>query len=393
MFKTVKKGFKVFVMVISAALLLAAPSYAQNVVKIGCIMNTSGPAAHLGIVGLKGIQLAVEELNKAGGISVGGKMHKVELINYDDKCSAKDAVTVTERLINSDKVPAIIGPVCSHATLAAMELTEKNKIPMISMFSASMKITSLGYKYIFRTGPQAAMQVETITRYAMEDLKVKKMALIGRNDAWSKSVADQMKKRVEARGGKMVATEFYELGSTDFYSILMKVKMANPEFIYMNSLTEDGSMLLKQARELGIKAILASTDELANEKAMKLSGKAIEGLYTYLITGPSKPYQKKYEEMYEKKYGEQSLTMDKGGWDAVMVIADAMKRAGSLDPVAIRDALSKTKKFPGMKATLSFSESGQATSDMYAGQIRNGKVHYIKEIKIFENPPYPVDRE
>lgn len=85
--------------------------------------------------------------------------------------------------------------------------------------------------------------------------------------------------------------------------------------------------------------------------------------------------------------------MDKGGWDAVMVIADAIHRAGSLDPTAIRDALKRTKNFPGMKATLSFSESGQATSAMYAGQIRSGNTHIIKEIKIFDNPPFPVDRE
>lgn len=109
--------------------------------------------------------------------------------------------------------------------------------------------------------------------------------------------------------------------------------------------------------------------------------------------GPTKPHQKKYEEMYEKKYGEKSVTMDKGGWDAVMVIADAIHRAGSLDPTAIRDALKRTKNFPGMKATLSFSESGQATSAMYAGQIRSGNTHIIKEIKIFDNPPFPVDRE
>jgi branched-chain amino acid transport system substrate-binding protein len=274
-----------------------------------------------------------------------------------------------------------------------MELTEQNKIPMLVMFSASMKITSMGYKYVFRTCPQSAMQTEATAKYAMEDLKLKKAAFIGRNDAWAKSSLEQFTKRVKARGGEVVAAEFFDLGSTDFYSQLTKIKMANPEFLYMVSLTEDGSMLIRQARELGLKCVLTGTDELANEKAFQLAGKAMDNVYCYLISGPTQPYQKKYEELYASKYPEKSTTLDKGGWDQVMLIADALKRAGSLDPTAIRDALAKTKNFQGMKLDVTFSDIGQVQAKMYMAYLKDNKWHFIKDMKIFDNPPLPVDRE
>jgi len=170
---------------------------AQKIVKIGGLMNTSGGAAHIGRTSLNGALLAVEEINGRGGVTVGGEKYKIELINYDDKCVAKDSVSAAERLIRSDKVPLIQGPICSHCCLAVMEITEKEKIPLLTPIASSMKITSLGYKYIFRTWSNAGIQTETVTRFAAQDLKLKTAAYIGQNNAWGRSSFDEFKARLE----------------------------------------------------------------------------------------------------------------------------------------------------------------------------------------------------
>ena len=377
----------------AAALFAAGAAHAQDIIKFGTILTTSGPAAHLGLTALHGAEVAIDTINSQGGIMLGGKRHTAKLVQYDDKCSAKDAVAVTERLLNEDKVPFIIGAVCSHATLAMMELTEKAKIPVVNAISASMKVTSQGYKYIFRTGPQSAMQAETVSRFVSEDLKLKKAAYIGRNDAWSQSASAQFKKRVEARGGSVVATEFYELGSTDFSSLLMKIKMANPEFLWIVSLSEDGALVVKQARELGIKAVLIGTDDMVNDQTFKVAGPAIEGMYSYYGGGPAKPEALAYEKVFEQKFKTKSMAIDKSGYDVVMLVADALKRAGSQDSEKITAALRATKQYKGIRTSYSFEDSGQAKSEMWMVKVEGMQPKFIKEIPIFTNPPLPVDRE
>lgn len=369
----------------------AAPdASAQKTVKIGSILTTSGAAAHLGQGTLNGALYAVDELNAKGGITVKGEKYKIQYINYDDKCIAKDAVVAVERLVRQDRVPVILGATCSHATLAAMEVTEKEKIPMVNALSASMKITGMGYKYIFRTGPQSAIQTEAITRFAVQDLKLKNAAFIGRNDAWSRDSAEQFKTRLEARGGKVLVTQFYELGTTDFYPQLTKAKMANPEFIYFVSLCEDGALAVKQARELGIKVPLMGTDEMANEQFSRIAGNAGEGSYLYYGGGPAKPKGIEYVKNYEKKYGIASTGIDRAGYDTLMVIAAAIERAGDVkDGQKIRDALMETD-FDGIRSKYSFAPNGQAKCEMWIVRVEKGKVNFLKEIPVYENPAAPM---
>ncbi len=363
---------------------------AQKLVKIGGLLTTSGAAAHLGKTALNGALFAVDDLNAKGGITVAGEKYKVELINYDDKCVAKDAVTATERLLRQDRVKVILGTICSHCALAAIEITEKEKIPMLVPIAASVKITSSGYKYVFRTWSHAAIQAETITHFAVQDLKLKTMAYIGRNDAWSRSTAEEFQKRFEKRGGKILVTEFYELGNTDFYPQLTKAKNANPDMIYFCSLTEDGALAVKQARELGIKAQLMGTDEFGNEQFFRVAGKAVEGTYVYWTEGPKKPKSLEFEQRFKKKYNLDSIAIDKGSYDALNILANAMERAGTIsDTQKIREALAKTD-FEGIRQRYTFAENGQAKIDMWIVKIEKGKPTFVKPIPVYENPVEPL---
>jgi branched-chain amino acid transport system substrate-binding protein len=386
-----KKGWFSFAVVVGIfAFLMLPQASAQKVVKIGGLLTTSGPAAHLGKTCLTGAQMAVEEINAKGGLAIGGEKVKVELINYDDKCVAKDAVSATERLLKQDKVPVILGAICSHCMLAAMEVTEKEKIPIVTPIASSVKITGMGYKYVFRTWSNAAIQAETVTRFASEDLKLKTAAYIGRNDAWSRSAADEFKKRWEKRGGKLLVTEFYELGATDFYPQLTKAKNANPDLIYFCSLSEDGALAVKQAKELGIKAQLMGTDEMGNDQFFKVSGGAIEGAYIYWTEGPKKQKSLDYEQRYKKKYGVDSIAIDKGGYDSLNIIAQALEKAGTItDTSKIRDALAKTD-YDGIRQRFSFSDNGQAKVEMWIVKIENKKPKFVKPIPVYNNPAEPL---
>lgn len=386
-----KKSWLLFAVVVGFISFLMLPqARAEKVVKIGGLLTTSGPAAHLGKTCLTGAQMAVDEINSRGGLTVGGEKYKVELINYDDKCVAKDAVSATERLLKQDKVPVILGAICSHCMLAAMEITEKDKIPIVTPIASSVKITSMGYKYVFRTWSNAAIQAETITRFASEDLKLKTAAYIGRNDAWSRSTADEFKKRWEKRGGKLLVTEFYELGATDYYSQLTKAKNANPDLIYFCSLSEDGALAVKQAKELGIKAQIMGTDEMGNDQFYKVSGGAIEGAYIYWTEGPKKPKSLEFEQRYKKKYGIESIAIDKGGYDSLNIIANAMEKAGTVtDTSKIRDALAKTD-YEGIRQRYSFADNGQAKVEMWIVKIEQKKPKFIKPIPVYKNPAEPL---
>ncbi len=385
-----KKSFMVMLAILCFLFLAHPEASAQKVAKIGGIFTTSGAAAHLGKTGLNGVYLAIEEINAKGGITIGGEKYKLELITYDDKCVAKDAVSITERLVRQDKVPVIIGAVCSHCTLAAMEITEKEKIPIVNAVSASMKITQMGYKYIFRTGAQTAIQMETITRFAAVDLKMKTAAYIGRNDAWARSGADEFKLRFEKRGGKVLVTEFYELGTTDFYPQLTKAKNANPDFIHTCALAEDGGLLVKQAQELGIKAQIIGNDSTANDLFFGIAGDASEGMYVFWNGGPTGAKVLEYEKRYKKKYGIDSIAPDIMNYDALYIVANALERAGTVtDGPKIRDALAKTD-FDGIRQRFTFAENGQAKCEMWIAKIEKRKIKFVKQILIYDNPPAPL---
>jgi len=365
---------------------------AENVLKIGGVLTTSGPAAHLGTITYNGVKIAVDEVNKKDGVDIAGKKYHIKFINYDDKCSAKDAVNVVQRLVERDQVSAIVGPICSHAALAFMPYVAQKKIPTVTPIAASMKVTTLENQYMFRTGAQTAMQTETVSRYAMEDLKLKKAAYIGRNDAWSKSASDQFRKRVEARGGTITAMEFYELGSTDFYSQLSKVKESNPDFVWFVALAEDGALLLKQAREMSLPGVIFGTDEFSNELFYKLAGQAANDVYFYWGGGPPSAAAADYEKKYMKEYDIKSIGLDKVGYDTLLLVADAIDRAGSLESQKIRDALAK-EDFNGIRGHYTFSETGQAMTEMWIGKVENLQTKFVKKIEVYDNPPIPVDRE
>jgi branched-chain amino acid transport system substrate-binding protein len=160
----------------------------------------------------------------------------------------------------------------------------------------------------------------------------------------------------------------------------------------MVSLSEDGALLLKQAREMGLSATIFGTDEFSNEFFFELAGQAANNAYFYWGGGPPKEDAKEYEKIYQKKYGIKSIGLDKVGYDTLLIMADAIDRADSLEGEKIKDALYETD-FNGIRGHYSFSETGQAMTEMWIGKNEDLKTVYVKKIDVYDNPPFPVDRE
>jgi len=387
------KRFAVLVCVVLAVFLFSAGTILaqEEVIKIGGLLNTSGGAAHIGQTTLRGAQLAVKEINAAGGILIGTKKYKVQLVNYDDKCSAKDSLSAAERLINNDKVGAVLGPICSHCCLAIMELMDKRKVPFVAPIAASAQLTKMGSKHVFQIWSTAAVQVETIVQYAVDSLKLKRGVLFTQNNAWGKSGADEFNLRLKARGGEVLGIEFYEQTNRDFYSALTKVKSLNLDFIFFLSQAEDGAMLVKQARELGVKAQLMGTDDMGNEQFFKVAGDAGAGMPCYWSSGPKNQKAVDYEKRYKTEYGQESIAIDKSGYDGLYMITEAMTKAGTaLDGAKIRDALSKID-YEGTRQRFTFNERGGAKIVMWIARMeKNQQLKLLFELPIYDNPSAPI---
>lgn len=336
--------------------------------KIGSVLATSGASASLGQPVYDGVVYAVKKLNDAGGVTINGEKYTVKLIQYDDKGTADSTISAVQRLIENDKVAAIIGPITSTSALATMEVTEKAKIPMITPTAASPAVTQKGYKYIFRSIITGAEQVEAVTEYATKQMNLKTGAILARNDDWGRSSVDEFKKRLAAKGGQVVATEFFEATDKDFSSQLAKIKAANPDFVYVVSLTEDGAPIVKQYREMGIKAQLFS-GEAANAAMAKLVGKDIVGVMTYFGYGPSSPETQAFEADFQKVMNKKSDPYNYNGADTLNLLVKAFEKAGTIsDSEKLRTALLQTN-YKGLKATYKFNDNGQANHTVWITKV------------------------
>jgi branched-chain amino acid transport system substrate-binding protein len=365
--------------VVSVALLVLAllgsvprAMAADTVVKVGNIEPLSGPSAAVGQQGKFARDMAVEEINAAGGIkSLGGA--KLEMIYADSESKPEKGVAEAERLINTEKVHVLTGCWNSSVTYPTTAVAERYGIPFIVPVSVADKITDQGFKTVFRiaakdswwTRDQFAflkdMEAETKT-------KLESVAFVYENGDWGKGFAEQWKKLAEKAGLKVVMDEPYPSTSTDLSPVVNKIKRANPDVLMLVSNAADAILLTNTLAEYKVKpkAIIASGGGHADPSFLKAVGK--NGQYLYDIveweTDVNKPGVKEINKKFNDRYGYNLAGESVDAYIAMYVLADALERAGSLDPKAIRDALAKTKLTtgPAMIASydaIEFDETGQ----------------------------------
>jgi len=360
----------------------AAPAPAAKpviVVKLGHVAPMTGPQAHLGKDNENGARLAIEELN-AQGLEIGGAKASFELLAEDDQADPKQGSIVAQKLVDA-KVQGVIGHLNSGTTIPASKLYSDAGIPQISGSATNPKYTQQGFKTAFRVMANDVQQGKALGEFAAKQ-GAKTVAIVDDRTAYGQGLADEFRKSAEAAGIKVVATEYTNDKATDFKAILTKIKSKKPDLVFYGGMDAQGGPMAKQMKELGIKAKFLGGDGVCTPEFMKLGGEASEGNYCSL---PGMPLEKlakgpEFKDKFNKKFGAEIQLYAPYVYDAVLVMADSMKRADSVDPAKYLPEVGKTK-YDGVTAVIEFDEFGDLKGgaiSMY--QYKGGKLEYVETL-------------
>jgi branched-chain amino acid transport system substrate-binding protein len=345
---------------------------------IGEYGSLTGSTATFGISTKNGIEIAVDEANKAGGV-LGKKIH---VIVEDDQSLPQEAQTVVTKLINKDHVIALLGEVSSSRTLAAAPTAQDAKIPMISPSATNPEVTKKG-DYIFRVCFLDPFQGFVMAKFATSTLKIKNVAILRdiKND-YSVGLAEAFTNNFTKMGGMIVANESYSEGDTDFSAQLTSLRSKNPEAIFVPGYYQEVGLIARQARKLGITVPLMGGDGWDSPKLTEIGGEAINGSYYsnhFSVYDPSPAIQKFVSE-YKTRYGAVPDALAGLGYDAAGVLIDAIKRANSTEPSKIRDAIAETKDFPGISGKITIGKDRNAVKSAVVLQVKDGKLPPVESI-------------
>ncbi|AVX21070.1 MAG: ABC transporter substrate-binding protein [Bacillota bacterium] len=344
---------------------------------IGTNFEMTGNAASYGQGSVKNIRLAIEEINAAGGVL--GK--KIRLVEGDNKSEPSESANVTTKLITQDKVVAIIGPAASSNAIAAAPICDQFGIPLVPSSATASGVTvdkdGKTHPYVFRTCMINPFQGKVGAAFAIDTLKAKTAVIVVDNSTdYSKDLAAEFEKNFIEKGGKILGKEAYLAKDTDFRAILTKIKQMNPDIIYLPGYYNESALFIKQARELGLNLPIVGGDAWDSPTLVEVAGaKALNNTFFtnhYSIESQNE-LSKKYVEAYQKKYGELPDAIGAMAYDAAYLVADAIKRAGSADPKAIRDALEATKDFKGISGTITFDDKHNPIKSAFIIEFVDGK--------------------
>ncbi|MGA0007416.1 MAG: branched-chain amino acid ABC transporter substrate-binding protein [Burkholderiaceae bacterium] len=331
------------------------------VVKIGHVGPTSGAIAHLGKDNENGGRMAIEELN-AAGMTIGGKKVTFELLAEDDAADPKQGTAAAQKLVDA-KVNGVIGHLNSGTTIPASSIYHDARLPQISPSATNPKYTRQGFDTTFRLVADDTQLGGTLGRYAIETLKGKTVAVIDDRTAYGQGVADEFEKGVTSAGGTLVAREFTNDKATDFNAILTSIKGKNPDVVFFGGMDAVAGPMLKQMKALGINAKFMGGDGICTAGLPALAGDGLADDMVYCeeacaVDEAGKAAMDKFREDFKAKYGAEVQVYAPYVYDAVKLMADAMKRADSADPAKYLPELAKTSGYQGVTGNISFDEKG-----------------------------------
>jgi len=372
---------KVLVFGMALSLLTAGLAYGADPIKIGSVMRLSIGAEH-GTPCARGVEMAVAEVNKAGGINGS----KVELIGEDEKDSPASAVNAVQKLINVDKVVAMVGPMTSGDTMASGKIANDAKVIMISPTATTPQLSGYG-AYIYRGCSRIDTQAQVLTDYVVKNWKPKTVAIFFSNEPYGKGCAGLFTKFFEKNGVKVVATESFMRGSRDFKAQLTKIKGTNPDFLFIPGYTPETAPAAAQARQLGMKQKILGVYGDMDPVYIQLAGPGGEGHVIGVEydedydTPKNKAFKKNYEELVKKNKDPYNIMFAALSYDAASMILEGMKKNG---PTAegIKNYLDTVKDFDGVTGKLSFNKEHDMVraghSGVYIVEVKGGKYVAVK---------------
>jgi branched-chain amino acid transport system substrate-binding protein len=353
---------------------------AGGVIKVGIYGDLSGQTSSFGQSTKNGVLMAIDEINAAGGIN--GR--KIEWIMEDDQGQTQQASTVVKKLINQDKVVAVLGEVASSNSLAAAPVAQEAKVPMITPSSTNPAVTQKG-DYIFRVCFTDDFQGAVAAKFAANTLKAKKAAILGDfNSDYSKGMSKFFREEFARLGGQIVSEQTYTQTDADYKGQLTSIRSSSPDVIFVPGYYGQVGVIAKQAKELGIAAPLLGGDGWDGPPLWDLGGTALNGAYMvnhYSIDDPS-PSVQKFVAAYKAKYaGVAPDAIAALAYDAMNVLADSIKRAGTTESVKLRDAIAGTKNFAGVTGSITINETRDAVKPAVVFELRDKKFIYKETIQ------------
>jgi len=371
--KVVKVVAAALVLVFVASFAAGCSSPKKDPIKIGIVAPLSGGAAMVGDTQVKGVALAIKQINAAGGIH--GR--EVIYIAEDDEQIPAKSVSAVNKLVYNDKVDAVIGTVNSSATLANMEVTRKAGVPQITPISSNPKITKLGNEWIFRLQASDEHQARAIVDYAINELKIKKPAVIYQSDDYGTGGKDVIVERLKELNVSPVAVEAFAPDAQDMTGQLLKIKNAGADGLFMWTMYAPAALIARQARQIGLDVQLMGGGGLTNPKLVELAGDAAYGLLNTQTFFPDKegasPEAAAFIDAYEKEYGMLPDSNAAMSYDSMMILAKAMEAAGpSLDKKKVRDAIAATRDYRGVTGVITIDEYGDANREILIIRVKVG---------------------
>jgi branched-chain amino acid transport system substrate-binding protein len=390
----------VVVAAILSLLMAASVGFAAETVKVGVLLPLTGSQAKFGEIEKRSMEMATEEINAKGGVN--GK--KIELLFEDDTGKPDVGRSGIEKLISRENVPVITGGYSSSVTAAAAPVAQQFKVPFVICTGSADDITEKGYDYIFRINPPASEYPNAVKTFLQGVAKdVKTVALLYENSSFGQSSSKSFEKDAAELGLKIVVKEGYQAGAIDFKPILTKVKAANPDMIYMVSYVMDASLLMRQSKELRIapKLFVGGGAGFTLPEFGKSAGDAADYVYSATLWVETLPFPgaKEYYNNYKKKYNDETEYHGAEAYAVIYVVADALKRAKSITPKDVRDALAATdmKTAFGPVKFVSYGKKTQQNQvDTYMVQWQKGELEAVWPTSvatkkyIYPTPPWDM---
>lgn len=363
----------------------ATGSDKSGTIKVGLDYELSGDVATYGQGLTEGIEFAVKEINKNGGVL--GK--QIELVKVDNKSDNTESANAAMKLATVDKVVAILGPATSGNTKSAAPIAGQNKVPLISGSATADDVTvdSNGKvrEYLFRTCFSDSFQGLIMANFAFNDLAGKNAAiLVDSTSDYSKGLAKKFKERYAELGGKVVTEQAYQQKETDFRAVLTSIKSSNPDVLFLPGYYTEVGLIVKQARELGLNVPVLGGDGYDSPKLEELAGKAAlnKVFYTnHYSSNDTTAEVVKFKEAYHSEYKKDPDAFNALGYDMAYFLADAIKRAGEANSEKIKEALASTKDFAGITGKLSVDENHNAVKSITILEVKDGVPTFLKKLE------------
>ncbi len=351
----------------------------QRVVKIGHAAPLTGAIAHLGKDNENGVRLAVEEAN-AKGLTIGGEKVAFEMISEDDEGKENKGPIIAQKFADA-KVAGVVGHLNSGVTIPASAVYNQAGIPMISGSATNPKLTEQGFKVAFRTVGRDDQQGPAIASYLISEYKPKSVAVIDDATSYGEGLANEVEKTLKASGINVLPREKGTQETRDWKAILTKLKGKGPDAIFYGGMDSGAGPMLKQGRELGLKAVFSFGDGACTEKMKELAGDASEGMICSQAGIPVQAASKAFLDAYKKKFNSDPLIYAPFTYDATNLLIAAMQAASSVDPAKYLPELAKIK-YEGASGHIEFDDKGdRKDAEMTIFTMKNGIITPVAIIK------------